>query len=478
MLSFKTIDYKGLLVCVIARFLYTYLTVTILDGLWYSGSGGYGIDYVFSKDLIEYCFFIFELMLVFGISRSDSFKDIVLNTLLLIYMVPLNASGAINNMSYEYIIFTNVFLLLIIISLSIQRSDGKIVSNFNLFDELTRPIFIYIFFILSLFFIAYKISYNGFQINFSLLNDDVYANRADRSDYMLEISGSLYAYVLVCFQGLMTFINPIYLYLSLHRKSVLGIIVSSLALLSEFSLASSKTVLIFSAVILFVYYCERRKKKIDFQKSFRMIVLFIFCICLVESMFSETGLLYMFIVRRTFYAPAWLNTMYYDFFSANPKVYWSQNVMLLQNIIPNVYDSSPLDLISRRFFNGYMASPNTGMFAEAYMHWGWGGIVVYPILYYVIFSFASSVYTKCGKSVSSIIAIDVVLRISNAPITRTDVVLSFGFFTFLIWILLKFKANESSPSGLPASSSPPPKLEGVSTNTCVFLEQEKKDSTW
>ena len=139
------------------------------------------------------------------------------------------------------------------------------------------------------------------------------------------------------------------------------------------------------------------------------------------------------------YLPAWLNTLYFDFFSVNASVCWTQDVFILQRILTPVYEVSPIKIISEAYFRGQIPSPNTGMFAEAITHFGTIGIFIYPILITLMLKFSNSVYRKHESFIACAVAVKLLLQITNVSMVRTDFVLSFFLFTILLWLLSKMK---------------------------------------
>ena len=444
-LSLKKTNYRALITLLIIRGLYTFLAVKILSGRWYLGFGSYGVAYNWQKDIIALAFLFVELIFANSISSSGAFNKTLLNMLFLLYFIPLNASGALNDMSYKYIVLSNCFCLLVVLAFAIQMKKSSTIidrrsDESSLFiSSISQPKIMNIFLVLCIIFIIYKISYNGFSLNLSFDAENIYSNRDDYLTYSREIGGSLFAYVLAAFRGIISYVTSIYLYLSLRNKNAIGIIVAVLTILSRFSLASSKTVLFFAIIVVYVYFRESKRSLHEMNETIRNAILLLMVLCVIESFFSKFGLLYSYIVRRSMYVPAWLNTMYYDFFSVTNKVHWSQQAFLFQNILPDVFSVSPLDLISQRYFAGTMPSPNTGMFAEAFMHWGVLGIFIYPIIYYFVFNFANKVYGQYGKGISIIVAVQIAIQLCNVPLTRTDCVVSFGFFTVFFWAIGKIK---------------------------------------
>lgn len=442
-MSLSLIKFSGKQFCVILliRILYSYLAVKVLDGLWYSGSGGYYIEFSLNKEIISIILFITLIYFYLRMKIESILKKTLLNVLVILYFIPLNASFSLNNLSYKYLILTSLYFLFIVLALSIvtkkEHYQRKRQSSFILEDTHLNVIF----FLICISFICYKLFYNGLSLNLTLDTESVYANRSLAVEYKNMMSGSLKAYIITIFECLTSYVAPIYLMIALERKKIFSAIVAILCILAEFSISSGKATIFFVGIVIYIYWVEKKGGVYDFEKTFRYAVLSLLIFCCIEAIFFRVGTIYMYIVRRTMYIPAWLNGMYYDYFSTNEKLHWSQSAFLLQNIIPDNYSESVLELISNNYFNGYLGSANTGMFAEAYMQWGQLGIVIYPILFLIVFNSANKVYEKYGKGIVIVVIIDAAIQLTNIPLLRTDFLLSFGSFTILLWIVSKVNVH-------------------------------------
>jgi hypothetical protein len=145
-----------------------------------------------------------------------------------------------------------------------------------------------------------------------------------------------------------------------------------------------KSTLMIIGVVVFVYYVE---KKGEFPRASELVVryfILMFFICYFEYFMNGESVVFNMIVRRTLYMPSWLNTVYYDFYHDNVKMWFTQDVFLVQNITQRLfgraYPVNSTGVISQSFFDGLIPSPNTGMFAEAYGQIGILGVVVFPFI--------------------------------------------------------------------------------------------------
>jgi hypothetical protein len=83
------------------------------------------------------------------------------------------------------------------------------------------------------------------------------------------------------------------------------------------------------------------------------------------------------LLRRSFFVPAHLNYIYFEYFSDHEYLYWSNSVLKFFFDYP--YDISATHVIGRYLGNSEMAA-NTGIFGSGYMHFGIIGIFIYVFI--------------------------------------------------------------------------------------------------
>lgn len=443
-------------IMLLTRYLYIFLTISLLGKAWYQGSGSYQIAFSWEKEVFASLAFLLELGVLLKRRVRDEFSKTVLHLLFTMYYMPLNAAFSLNDESYLFFALSNVYFLLLILLLSsrvrwVRRkkkaqptvADG---GKGFFYNNVTRIVF----FLLCVIYIVYKISYNGFSVSLSMVSDLVYGNRAAYQESLDAMSGSFASYALALLRNIVEYVAPVYLFISLQRKKAFPIAVSLLCILSMYSVSSGKGMLFFVVILFFIFYCYKKGILSNFEKIFDYCFLALLVLCLVEMLIFGKSVLYTYLIRRELYLPAWLNTLYFDYFSVNPKIMWSQNTFLLQNLLPDVYDRSPLEIINATYFAGSVPSPNTGMFAEAVMHFGVVGVFVYPFLLNVLIKKAGKVYMGCGEGLCMMMAAKLVLSLTNVPIVRTDFVLSFVMFTVILWAARKLRIGQKMSAAVHA----------------------------
>lgn len=427
----------------LVRWLYTLLAVLNLQGAYYQGIGSYQIDFVFWKECLGTVAFAALTFLHLRWPIQNKMLQVLMRCLFLLYFLPLNASFALNNMDLPFFLLTNLYGALILggsflVSKWLARRPVRTTLKTAL--PFTDNVYIRLFCAaVCVLFIVHKVMYNGLYLTLSTYYADVYENRASYNEYLQQISGTAWGYLLSIIRHLASAIVPFYLMISLLHRRPFGVVLSTLTTLATFAVSSGKGSLLMwgMAFALFLVYAmgllEHTERLLDIGVALLLLW------CLFETLVLPSTPIYTLLVRRQMYMPAWLDTVYYRFFSEHTKVFWTQDTFLLKNLLSSVatYDVSPLYVISRECFNGAVPSPNTGMFAEAYMHFGAVGTFLYPVLLSALLCAVVWVYSRANVAVQVLVAVRAVMQLTNVPLLRTDSVLSWLLFTGVLWVLIQ-----------------------------------------
>lgn len=425
------------------KYLYELLCIVILSDAWYTGYGSYGIHFVIWKELLASLAFATVAVLYLRLPPLNGFAGTVVHFLLILHYIPVNSAFAMNDTSFGFFALSNLyflFLMLLIYDVGylLRRHRRKIPRQlFHSKTGLNDPLVGAFCASVCVLFVFHKLGYNGLHFSLNISGDAVYTNRAAYQTYLESTDGTLYAYLLAFVRYAVSYVVPFYIFRSLKRKEPLPLALAILAALSMFAVSSEKGKLFSAMIAVGVYFLYRLKLHTKIKRIFTVGVLFALVFCVLSHFILKNDQVFTLLVRREMYLPGWLNTLYYDFFSHNEKIKWSQSVFLLQKVLPSAYSSTPIELISQAYFNGQVPSPNTGMFAEAYMHFGALGIAVYPVLICALLYFSQLVTAPYGWAVQVLLAAQVAISMVNVPITRTDFVLSYILLILVLWLAPK-----------------------------------------
>ncbi|NBH72627.1 hypothetical protein D3Z51_11460 [Clostridiaceae bacterium] len=429
-----------LILFLLIKWLYIYITISILYPLNYGLHQHYGINFNVVKEVIASVIFSMETIFFLVTKRKSEFEEILLYMLFIMYYIPLNSIASLVDASYEFLLFSNLFFFLIIFAISCYRKrtvcDTKKLYNIGKRIILSKKIRM-VCFAVCFAFILYKISFNGLDFSLSMSGDYVYTNRLSNHEAIQISRKGITGILITILEDIATYAAPFYLLVAIQRKKIGGILVSILCILSRYSIYSMKgDLLLLPVVIAICIICNEKKKyRIDNLMVGSALVVFT-TIAIIWIKFGKARI-YMLIVRRLFYMPTWLNTIYYDFFSQHAKLFLTDEVFLIKRFLPHVYDSSVLKMISEAYFQGEIVSPNNGLFSEGYMQFGLIGILVYPFLYKLVFDWADHVYKPFGKQVQIFIAFVCASSLLNVGMFRTDFVMHFFSLTFIVQMFSK-----------------------------------------
>lgn len=407
------------LLAIISKILYEYQVIYCLPEYYMPGVTFYK-DLDISKLFIGWFVFIIFLVTLIVIHKED-FRHYVIEVLFFLNLLPATSSYGLNNADTFFFIQNMIYWVFLLISISLFNNVSVRKHNIKLFFIRYEYVaFIGLVFILIVLFV-YK--YNHFHISFNLA--DVYDVREEMKGLPIWFSWIKNSFGNIGLPFLIV-------YFLTKKRYFIGIISLFMEILL-FSVGMDKTYLLLLFISVFLGFCNFRKIKNVFSfVSFGIFIAMAFSF--LEYILKNTFFLFYLIIRRTFYVPMWMNQLYFDFFSKNEKVVFTQSVFLLSKLFPDTYETSIYTLINNNYFLGKMSSPNTGMFAESYMHLGVAGVFVFPILVVLILFLTDILLEKCNKNCKFMISISIGLLISNIPVTGGFFVSSWLVFIFLLFL--------------------------------------------
>lgn len=192
--------------------------------------------------------------------------------------------------------------------------------------------------------------------------------------------------------GLMGYLNfwaykvmgPMLLLIALSRKKYLLAILVFLLHMFWFGVSSHKAVLFYPFLVLLVWFCFRKKQALAVVPLGMALMVVLATIIYIVLDYGSISTL---IVRRVFFIPARATFNYYEFFSTNPWIWWS-NSSITFGLIDYPYYIDPAKLIGE--WEGSGSSLNNSFLSTGYMHAGIGGIVLYGFLVGLLFRLVDS----------------------------------------------------------------------------------------
>lgn len=186
--------------------------------------------------------------------------------------------------------------------------------------------------------------------------------------------------------------------LSLWRKKFFLTALIMMLHVFWFGITQHKSVMFTPLLPIFVWMIFRKTSSLNWVPL--LLVLVIASSTIISLSFNSMFPATLF-PRRSLFVPARNTFDYYEFFSNNPKVWWS-NTSFNMGFIDNPYDINPANLIGE--MRGVTSHRNNSFLSTGYMHAGITGIVLYAVLVGLLFRITDSLAFK-GLPVWVILAV-------------------------------------------------------------------------
>ena len=312
------------------------------------------------------------LLVLFSFILPRSFKkpsDVLLHLQFLFPIFPMLVLYGASNKPREFFYFTIISFCAIIV---LSKINVKAISIAK-FSQYSLQ---YILLILSVSYILSIVAFGGLHyLNFDF--SKVYEFRSDAASNLPKIFGyfsPMVSKVMLPFSLLIAVVN----------KNRLLAAISIGGSVMMFALTNHKSSLFYPFAVLGLYWILHKKNTIE-----KLLIGYIAVILISLSGVSYgelgnwIGSLFM---RRTFFLPAHLNYLFYDFFSSNPLVYWANNSFTFGMVDYN-YPYDPKHMIGYIYYSRPDGSGNTGWIGSGYAHAGFCGMLFYACIVGLLFCF-------------------------------------------------------------------------------------------
>ena len=299
--------------------------------------------------------------LIFLLSKKrDTVLYITLLISFLLLIVPTITLYAYRNeqsIFFYTIIFSFILILLLIREKSIEINYIKGSKNFVLFISIFFTLIVFLHYL-------YTVGRSNLNFDFS----EVYVLREKYGEINDDgVFGYLNPWVTKLF-------NLLLIIWAMHKKKYLKLFIFIGFQIAFFGFSGNKVVLL-SLLLIGMLYALGNTKYIYGYIIFSFVTLI--SLVLTYAHFSENLMLPSIVIRRAFFLPASLNYTYYDFFSNNEFVYWSNSVLKL-------FIENPYKVETSHVIGDYLGHPemgaNTGVFGAGYMHFGIVGVLIYVLI--------------------------------------------------------------------------------------------------
>ena len=295
-------------------------------------------------------------------TKAEKVSDFLLAFHFLFPILPMIMIFIASGYDFEFLFAICICFLILIFIVNIKpyMFNGIAINEFEFLNALTFIVCIVIGIIFAL---------GGYKY-FNLDIKKVYEFRQGASDNLPAFFGYITPVV-------SKVLIPIMIVLSLKLKLKIHFLLGVLCSVLMFALTAHKSPLMYPIVVTFLYLLLTKWRNLNVIYLGYISVIFILLLFAPISEIAET--LSSMILRRTFVFPAFINTLYYDYFSNNEFIYFSLSKVSL-GLIDYPYYSRPGFLISAEYFGRPMQNSNTGWIGSGYMQFGFIGMAIYTLL--------------------------------------------------------------------------------------------------
>jgi hypothetical protein len=295
-------------------------------------------------------------------------STIALNAYFVGFYIPLSMVVAAKDQYFDFFAMSTGFLLLLRLLITIVKVERPISRNLAYSNQLLILISVSGVILTLILFV----SQGGLQyVNFDI--EDVYSVREDINSILTGFVGYLSDWSKNVFL-------PIILIISIYTKRLYLIFFSLLLFVGFFAITSSKAVLFYPLVVLFLTFLVRTGHAVPLlYAGVAGVALTSHFMYVVFGQNIVSALMTL----RVFSVPPSDALLYYDYFQTHDLLYWS-NTILGAPFRTQEFEHIAQTIGRNSWGYGSETFANTGVFATSYMQFGILGMIIYPILIAVV----------------------------------------------------------------------------------------------
>ena len=377
---------------------------------------GFKIDFNILNYLISWGFFLVALTMVKD--RITQVSDYFFITALLTVITPLNVLYGYDQERSLIPVFSTLFALLIIYS--IVRIE---LISFKSLPTVKNGLSIVIW--VSAIFVAFLVVWyyiSDVSLNLNFLR--VYEFRAENSKLA---SGGILGYINNWTYKIFSMV--LFAVALMYRRYIFALFIFLIQVFF-FAASAHKGVLFLPLLVFGIWYCFRKTNSL---LIFPLALSAVLLLTLLDFFFFDSLFASSFFSRRLFFVPANLTFVYFDFFSSNPYVLWSNSVF--SSFLSYPYEASMAKVIGGYLGNEKMGA-NNGFVASGYAHAGFLGVFIYASIIGILLKIINDM-------TYNVLPLWFAMSVSMAPLKSllmsSDlfvVMLTHGFIVVLIIIFL------------------------------------------
>jgi len=389
----------------------------VISPVW----GYMGFNLRFSTIKLIESYFLLFIIFIFLPKSSKRLSNIMIWLLILLSYIPMLTLFAFMDQPriYMYVVtgfWPLVFLLLKFPAISmspLKKSQSKIIRYLIFF---------------SLFLTVFLMIYKYFGLSFSFSLTKVYEIRKAYTEMGIPLAGYLFNWVAYI-------VNPILFAIFITRKKWIFAALTVVLQLLLFSVTGMKSFLFILPFVLGLTWVITRRNPLAYVAIglAGIIILGMFSYWFVDDLWISS-----LFTRRTLLGPAQLSFFYYDFFSENEPTFLSQH-RIFRTILNYPYRLDPPHLIGEVYFDSPEMSANNGIYADAYMNFGFAGFALWGILLGIILRLTDSLSKNKDMRMAVAAVAMPALFLTNSPLLTCLITHGLLLALMLLYLLPKEK---------------------------------------
>ena len=292
---------------------------------------------------------------VFKLFKNQTISSQIIIVLYFISFIP---SSVLLEYSYNYLEFSILISIYWILFLHLGALDYSV--NIKIKHAQT-PVLLYIILAVTGFVILYvSYKYTGFRIQMSLI--DVYDIRFESRNYDFPTA---FTYILAS-SG--TVLSLGFLYFLIKKKYFFAACIIILFVI-DFGIGGHKSVIfkLFVSILGYILYKKERVKYFP---------IFFIALAITSLIIPSIGSLFGF---RVLMLPASIHYAYYEFFNIHELDFLREGILSSFGL-DTPYKDGIMYIIGEYTTGDLAIAANNGLFSDAYMNFGYFGVVLYPFI--------------------------------------------------------------------------------------------------
>lgn len=378
---------------------------------------GFILDINYSK--LFFSWFIIILLCIYMPKLKNTPSNLIIFLIILLMIIPISGVYWLQNHSSYFFLACVISIMFTIFLLKIF----PIIKFKKVFNS-EKNIYVFsIMFSLIVFLVIFL--FNGTPSLVALNFSSVYEVRSNFN------YGYSFMTYLLTWQAWV--LNPYLLIFFLKKRKYLFVILPILFQILIYLYTGHKAYLFLIIILPILTYFVK-------YRNLMIYILFGFIFGSLVSWFCTVVILnpwpMALFVHRLLYLPAQISYQYFEYFSNNGFVFLSHSIF--ESLFSNsVYEKHPILIIGEQYYNSNW--PNTGYLADAFMNFGYIGMLVFSIIFSVILKIFDSFALNIGKeSITAVSILFVFYFISGGLLTS---LLNGGVIFFLLILLLSPKLD-------------------------------------